>query len=441
MIRRVLERELESYIAEHPSATSLGLYDTDDPARGLAALLAATRAVGGIPHPDEPDDPLPNWCTAVMRDGVPVFHLDMKDCGDYAGRVARILLGSVAAAGVGGRLEPYRWPDPGYQYDHRAYVFDGERIDLDSRGLLPSFPDGFPAPEGGVPVLAQRLPDGGELIAWRSDGGPFAAYPARLRELGYDLGPASAGTYTEALGMARLALWRDGAGGTLSLYREPRIPGHPVANWYAGVVWHPTADRPQETVDGPPDGWPGPREFDGVAAYRLAASLAPDGHAEGVAMLLAYAEANAVLEPAARGVGRGRNALGPLVASVGPLLRTLTARQRAVVRDCATLLTRNWAEHGTTYRVEPPVVATDDDGLRYEPTVRSRFLTVLDPQSVDIVETALSVLEPVRFLQDVLRHLRTGRPPAASLLDGLFTDLDPDRAAEATGACWQIARR
>lgn len=430
--------ELESYIAEHPSGTALGLYDTTDPEGGLAALRMATRAVGNIPHPDEPADPLPNWCTAVMRDGVPVFHLDMKDCSDYAGRVARILLDSLAAAGVDGRLEPYVWPDPGYEYDHRAEVFEGERVNLDRRGLLPVFPDGFPT--AGVPVLAQRLPDGGEHIAWRCDTGPPTAYPQRLREFGCDLGPASAGPFAEALGMVRLALWRDGAGGSVSLYHEPRAPGGSATNWYASVVWRPTADRPQETADGPPDGWPGPRVFDGVAAYRLAVSLVPTGHVENVAMLLAFAEANAVLEPHATVAGRGRDALRPLANHVAPVLEMLTGRQRAVIRDCAMLLTLNWARHGTTYRVEPPVLATDADGLRYERSFRERFLTVLDPESVGVVETALAVLEPVRFLRETLRDLRTGRCPAPGLLDGLFTDLDPDRAAESTGACWQIVR-
>lgn len=430
--------DLERYVAERSSATSLGLYGSSDLVRGLAALEAAARAVVGIPHPDDPDRCLPNWCTAIMRGGVPVFHLDMQDNRDYAGRVARILLDSIAAAGADGRLEPYRWPDPGYEADHRAEIFAGERANLDGRGLLPGFPDGFPVPDDAEPVLAQRLPDGGEHVAWSRDGAPLADYPQRLRAFGCELGPASAGDRTEALGMTRLALWRDGAGGTLSLYREPRWPGHLPTRWYASVVWRPTADRPRETVDGPPGGWPGPPEFDAAAAHRLAASLVPAEHADGIAMLLAFGEANAVLEPVMRSVGRGRAALAPLVAHAAPLLRPLTDRQRAAIRDVSMVLTANWAVAGTTHHVKPPTVAVDADGYRYEATARGRFLTVLDPAGTDVAETALSILEPARFLQNLLRDLRAGRCPDPGLLARLLADLDPDRVAAATGACWLI---
>ena len=103
------------------------------------------------------------------------------------------------------------------------------------------------------------------------------------------------------------------------------------------------------------------------------------------------------------------------------------------------LLSRNWASHGTTHRVQPPTLATDGDGYRYEAVARQRLASVLDPAGVAAAETAVAVLEPARFLQLPLRALRAGAPPAPALLAGLLADLDSDRVADAAAACWLIA--
>jgi hypothetical protein len=458
--RPVRERDLVRYVAKHPSATSLGLYDVADPARALDALRAAVAAVCRIAHPDMPDASLPNLCTAELRAGVPVFGLDMQDRGGYAAEVVRIVLSCVAESGVGGRVEPWEWPDPGYEHDHRADIL-GERDDLaewqradpdplvrlaargfailDGRGLLPGFPDGFPVPDG-VPVFAQRLPDG-EHVAWRRGGGQFTELPQRLREFGCELGPLPAGPYREARDMRRFALWREGAGGSVSLYREAHRPGQPIENWYASVVWGPGVDRPQETVDGPPPGWPGPVVFDAPAARRLATSLVSGEHVDGVVMLLALGEANAVLETVMRGAGRGQAGLRRLAAAMEPWIAVLSGPRRAALRHCAMLLTRNWATGGTTRRTPPPTLATDDDGFLYEAAKRPRLASVLAPEQVTTVETAMAVLEPARFLQTFIQGLRDGRPPAPVVLAGLLTDLPPGRVAAATAACWQVAGR
>lgn len=75
----------------------------------------------------------------------------------------------------------------------------------------------------------------------------------------------------------------------------------------------PFTDYPRRLrAFGPPDGRPGPSLLDAAGAQRLAASLVRPEHADGVAMVLAFAEAAAVLEPVVRSAGRGRDALAPL---------------------------------------------------------------------------------------------------------------------------------
>lgn len=105
---RLDEPALVRYVAAHTSATALALYDASDPDAAAAALRAAAAEICQIRHPDEPDDPLPNWCAVRDEDGVPVLRLDMKDEVPYAALVVRIILDQLAAAGIDGRLQPKR---------------------------------------------------------------------------------------------------------------------------------------------------------------------------------------------------------------------------------------------------------------------------------------------------------------------------------------------
>lgn len=63
----MLEPELERYIAEHPYATSVGLYDTSDPARGLAVLQVAARTVSRWRREDEPFAEATAACWLIAR--------------------------------------------------------------------------------------------------------------------------------------------------------------------------------------------------------------------------------------------------------------------------------------------------------------------------------------------------------------------------------------
>jgi hypothetical protein len=105
-VLRYDEADLVAYVAEHSSAVALALDDTSDEVAAVAALRRAVREINRIPHPLEPDSPLPNWCTVLHEDGVPVFHLDMKDEAQHAEQIVRIILDELRSAGVDGRLEP-----------------------------------------------------------------------------------------------------------------------------------------------------------------------------------------------------------------------------------------------------------------------------------------------------------------------------------------------
>src|SRR5262249_53252299 len=160
--------------------------------------------------------------------------------------VVRIALDQLAAAGVGGRLEPKRQPRSDVPYDANADLYTGMQplTELDARGLPPGFPDGFPVPYDATLVLAQRDPDASaEHGVWRRSTGPFTGYLERLRGYGCTFGAVPRLlTIGGVPGMNRYTLWRDGAGGSVTLFQDSasRLPGS-VSYWYVSVVWQPQA--------------------------------------------------------------------------------------------------------------------------------------------------------------------------------------------------------
>ena len=84
------------------------LRGSGDPALARAAMVRATQAVFRIPHPEEPDDPLPNSATEVTltADG-PSFSIDCKDQLDDPDTAAAVVAAIVRAldeVGVDGLL-------------------------------------------------------------------------------------------------------------------------------------------------------------------------------------------------------------------------------------------------------------------------------------------------------------------------------------------------
>ncbi|WP_345541770.1 hypothetical protein [Phytohabitans rumicis] len=180
-----------AYVAEHSSAVALALDDASDEVAAVAALRRAAREISRIPHPLEPDSPLPNWCTVLHEDGVPVFHLDMKD-------------------------------------------------------LPPGFPTGFPVPDGATLVLAQSARDGAwEHAAWRRTKRPFTEYADRLRAFGCEFGTVPAAEFADfvpTMCMVRYSLRRAGQVGGVSFYHDWCKPAQQPSRWFVSVVWQTHRD-------------------------------------------------------------------------------------------------------------------------------------------------------------------------------------------------------
>src|SRR3954468_9122315 len=81
------EADLVAYLTDRPSQAVFVLRGAGDDDTAMAALRRAADAVRAIPHPDEPDDPLPNWVDALLGDDGPTLHLDMQDHAEQAPRV------------------------------------------------------------------------------------------------------------------------------------------------------------------------------------------------------------------------------------------------------------------------------------------------------------------------------------------------------------------
>jgi hypothetical protein len=408
------EPALVTYVAAHSSQTALAVYDATDPVAAGAALRAAAAEIGRIRHPDEPDCALPNWCAVLDEDGVAVLHLDMKDEIRYAALVVRIVLDRLAAAGIDGRLTPRREPPAPFPYDANADLFTGmDRLSaLDRRGLPPGFPDHFPVPDEATLVLAERDREGpAEHAAWRRSTGPFTDYLRVLREYGCVFG-AVPRLLTAGRDTVRYTLWRDGAGGGITLYRSQ-------VYWYVSVVWQPHAEPPATPVE--PDGGPDRRPIPtGPAAAReLAEFLVPAPLVAGYQAVVALATAARALEPLVKAPPDPADRRPKPVVIAGrlaPVLDRLDPEQLATVRHACLTMVGNAAAAGKAPRVTPP----PDE---------------LPPALV----TGVTIVEGAQILVRALSGIRTAPvPPPADRYRWLFAGLDDEQLAATTEACWHL---
>jgi hypothetical protein len=96
------------YVAASTGAVIVELRDTGDPDAAKRALIAARRALFAIPHPEEPDDPLPSFASEVeVHDTGASFRFDIADAESYDGLVDEVIAALVSAIeteGVDGTL-------------------------------------------------------------------------------------------------------------------------------------------------------------------------------------------------------------------------------------------------------------------------------------------------------------------------------------------------
>ncbi|MFY1617314.1 hypothetical protein [Micromonospora sp. WMMD736] len=473
------EAELTAYVTERCSGVALALHDTTDQAAGIAALRRAVRAVSQISHPDEPDCPLPSWCSVLVEDAVPVFRLDLKDEGQYAERVVRILLEELEAAGIDGRLAPRTPPQPPFDYDAQADIFSGAAtglLELDARGLPPHFPAGFPVPQNAVLVLAQQARDGTwEHAAWRRSGRPFTEYLEQLRSFGCDLGAVPAAEiadYVDKTCMVRYSLRRGGAGGSVSLYHEWHEHGQPPSNWYVNVVWH---TEPEKTSPPPVAAT---RGVDRATARQLVPAFAGPEHVTSCETLLAISAASlavtAVQSALPARCHHDQNFPLWQHRQLAPLLRGLDADQMTIIRHVCLTAISNWVYHGMA-RLPRLSLARDDAGYLYAPEVRHGVASTLQPEQTLGTETLHALQTAAITLSPLIQDLRTaiadpltpilgqlaghedGRPLGESVhgpgthqvnlamrqragrLSRTFSDVSPEQLTEARDAYWHIA--
>lgn len=441
------EPALVAYVAEHSSATALAVYDTTDPDAAGAALRAAAAKICQIRHPDEPDAALPNWCTVLDEDGVPVLHLDMKDEIRYAALVVRIVLDQLAAAGVDGRLEPKRQPEPAFPYDANADLYAGMQAlpELDGRGLPPGFPDGFPVPHDATLVLAQYGRDGdAEHAAWRRSTGPFTGYLDRLRAYGCTFGAVPRLlTVGGVPGMVRYTLWRDGAGGSITLYRSSasRLPGS-VLHWYVSVVWQPHAEPPATPVapDEAPDTRPvpaGPPAARELAEFLVPAQLVPGFEAVMALATAAHALDRLVTAPP-DATDRRRTPL--VVASrFAPVLGRLTPEQLTMLRHVCLTMVANLIGSGRRPRPAGLTLLPDEDGHLYAADLREHAQSVVEPDLLAVFEAGAALVQGAPMVAEAIFNVRTEpvRPPVDRYA-WLFAGLDTQQLAATRDGCWQI---
>jgi hypothetical protein len=107
--------EVEAGLAEHLAETSgsahFELRDFGDAGAAAAAMEQAKRAVFSVPHPEEPDDPLPSYASDLPTTNPAIgFWIDMADAEAYDGLIDQVVAKVVSAldeAGIDGRLT---WP-------------------------------------------------------------------------------------------------------------------------------------------------------------------------------------------------------------------------------------------------------------------------------------------------------------------------------------------
>jgi hypothetical protein len=99
--------DVPEHIARNGSACLLRLESADPPDALEAALEVAAEALYKIPHPDEPEDGLPNLSTVRRTVNGPMIFFDIKDQGEeFAAEIIEVLQRSLDASGVSGVLRP-----------------------------------------------------------------------------------------------------------------------------------------------------------------------------------------------------------------------------------------------------------------------------------------------------------------------------------------------
>jgi len=103
-----LEDGMMDYLEDSTGGIHLILRDADDADKAARGMNSAVAALYAIPHPEEPDDPLPSSASDLPSTGEgPRLWADIVDAEVYDGLLEHVLaavVGALEAEGVSGRL-------------------------------------------------------------------------------------------------------------------------------------------------------------------------------------------------------------------------------------------------------------------------------------------------------------------------------------------------
>lgn len=235
--------------------------------------------------------------------------------------------------------------------------------------------------------------------------------------------------------MVRYTLWRDGAGGSVTLHTSSSV------YWYVNVVWAPRAEPPPVPVepDEAPDTRPvpaGPAAVRELAEFLVPAALVPAYEAV-TALATATRELNRLV--GARPDPAGRRPKPVVVASrFAQALRPLEPGQLAIVRHVCLTMVSNVLTAGRRARPDGLILASDEDGRRYAADLRERARGVVEQELMPAFETGAALVQGAPMVAEAFRVRSEPVRPDAGRYAWLFSGLDDRQLDAARDACWRF---
>jgi len=186
----VVDPGLLDYMASNSDSCTFVLKDMP-PEAAVRGLRSACRAVGSIPHPEEPGDPLPSYMSVPEPTGDGArCTIDMADAEAYEGLLEQVLqavLDGLAAEGLPGGLLTYPATEPTAVHAPTA----APPAEMPP-SQIPPLPDGVSWSAVGIP-----LPDPHQPL-WRSgsEAGYMLPHDAQFLMTFFEALPWAVASYT-----------------------------------------------------------------------------------------------------------------------------------------------------------------------------------------------------------------------------------------------------
>jgi hypothetical protein len=242
--------------------------------------------------------------------------------------------------------------------------------------------------------------------------------------------------------IVRYTLWRDGAGGSVTLYQSSAsgLRGS-VLYWYVSVVWQARAEPPATPVepDEAPDARPipaGPPAARELAEFLVPAQLVPGFEAIMALATAAHALDRLVSAPA-DAAGRRRNPAA-VATRFAPLLGRLDPEQLTTVRHACLTMVANLIATGRRGRPAGLTLVPDEDGHLYAADLREHAQGAVEPDLLAVFEAGAALVQGAPMVAEAISSIRTEpvRPPVDRYA-WLFAGLDTRQLNATRDACWR----